>query len=134
MIGSYHLVLAHDRSGRHDRALPELGPIEHHRAHADQAPGRNRAAMDHGVMADRDIIPDADLGLAVYMHGAVVLDIAVLSDADGTLIGPQHGPIPDAGTLPDLNIPDHHGRGRNEHALGDLRRFSLIRTYHDSYQ
>ena len=45
--------------GRHDRVLADLGAVQQHRAHADQHAIVDRAAVQHGGVADGHVVADA---------------------------------------------------------------------------
>ena len=78
--------------------------------------------MHNGGMAHGDIITD-DRGLlpCIHMHNRAILDIHALADGDEVGIATQHAVIPDVGLLPDRDIADHGGGGRNEDAFMQSR-------------
>ena len=78
--------------------------------------------MHNGGMAHGDIIAD-DRGLlpGIHMHNGAILDIHALADGDEVGIAAQHAVIPDVGLLPDRDIADHGGGGRDKHAFMQSR-------------
>ena len=100
-------------------------------AHADEAGIFDDAAVDGGIVADRDPVTNDD-GIAIahaMQHGAV-LHIGVGADADGMHIAADDGVHPDAGVLAEGDVADD--LGGNIHIAGRRNdgRFALIGTNH----
>ena len=102
-----------------------------HHAHADQAGIFHDAAVDGGVVADRDPVANDD-GIAIahaMQHGAV-LHIGVGADADGMHIAADHGVHPDAGVLAEGDVADDLRGDIHITGLRNDGRFALIGTNH----
>ena len=54
------------------------------------------------------------------MQHATVLDIRTRPYPDGLSVPAQHGPVPDARLLPNMNVPDNVGPRRHPRRVGDL--------------
>ena len=78
--------------------------------------------MHNGGMAHGDIITD-DGGFLprIHMHNGAILDIHALADGDEIGIAAQYAMIPDVGLLPNGDIADHGGGGRDEDAFMQCR-------------
>jgi hypothetical protein len=64
-------------------------------------------------MAETDPVLQ-DHGLTgVDVQAGQILDVALLADDDLVLVGPQHGPVPDARGPAQPDGPDHDGTGRD---------------------
>ena len=122
-----HLVRAdfgtaeHYGSGGDERPLPHFGIIHNDCSHSDQGIVMNFGAMDHYVMADRDIIADLDGRLLIESmeHGAI-LDIDTVADGDGVDIAAQHGAEPDAALIAHSDIAHEGSIIGNKAILADL--------------
>src|SRR5947208_324151 len=113
------------RAGRHHRARPDAGAVEHGRSVADERLlGDGRAVHDRGV---------ADGGDRADRHGVhrrhvdhrAVLDVGAAAHDDGREVGAQHRVVPDRRVFLDRHVADEHGGRRNERARMDARRLSL---------
>ena len=91
---------ADDGAGAHDAV------VQHHGPHADQAPVLHHAAVEDGAVPHHHVLPHlgGDAGGAV--EGAVVLDIAARTDADGAHVPPKNRAVPDGHILPQGYVPD----------------------------
>ncbi len=63
--------------------------------HPDEAVVPHRAAVDEGAVAYRDIFAQNDLPAGVAVEHGVVLHVAVFSQHQRALVGPQYSPVPD---------------------------------------
>ena len=105
-----------DCTGCHQGVFAYFGPVEHDRPDPDQRAVAHATAMHHGTVADRDLIAeDGGIAIGCDVQGGLVLDIGPFTDPDPLDVGAQHRAEEDARILPDLDITDHRGPGRDPH-------------------
>lgn len=85
--------------------------------HSDQAVIFYRAAVNHGVVADRDILADGERVAGVNVTRDIVLDVGAFPDDDGFIVSPQHRIEPDAHVGVKRDVSDNFG-SRCEVATG----------------
>ncbi len=125
----------HQTAGTDHHIIFDHGPVQQDGTHADQHPVAYGAAMQHRLVADRDILADQQwiaAGVAGTLAGQVqycaVLNVAARTDADMVDVpsGGHHGP--DAGIVTQLDIAHQGGAGVYIYPFAQLRAFSLVRS------
>ena len=103
--------------------------VEQGRPHANQAVVLHHAAVDHRAVTHGAVVPDDQRRIAVAMAEHQILDVGVFSNPDCRIVGAQHRPIPDAGILPNRDIPDNRRIFRNPGRGMNLGPFAFVRFY-----
>ena len=125
------LIFQHHGARRHYRALFDVRPVQHHRVDADQALVLDRTSMNDRVVAHHDRLAN-DTGLPlIHMDGAVVLDIRIPADANRRQVAPDDRPVPDTGSVGDLDITNNNRRGGDKNVFTDLGGFPPVGQDHD---
>lgn len=103
--------------------LTGAGIVADHGLHPDQNAVLDNGVMDHGHVADDDLVADADLFRLVdddaFFHGGFIADI------DGSEVRPDDGPESDITVPADGDRADDFRAGRDPGALADNRPFSF---------
>src|SRR5882724_9122612 len=86
-VGKY-FALGDERAGADQTAFADGGAVEHDRLDADQGAVAHRAAMHHGLMADRYIDANRQRETWIGVQHRRVLHIAMRADAYGLVIAP----------------------------------------------
>ena len=102
-------ALGDQRPGSDDAVFPDDRPVEQDGAHADGAVVPYSAGVQDGAVADGDPFSDGAGLFGVGVQDAAVLDVAVCPDANGCVVGPQHGVVPHACPVTQGDIPDDAG-------------------------
>lgn len=82
-------------TGSYQTAFLQNSAVQNDGTHTDQAIVSNGTAVDNGTMTDCAVIADHSF----FMDNAVVLNIAALTDSDGSAVTPQNSAVPDADIL-----------------------------------
>ena len=99
--------------------------IQDHTADSDQAAVADRAAMDHGVVANRYIVANSCGHAFVYVNYTSILDVASFSDFNFVVVPSKHRSVPDTGLRCNRHRTDHDRVVGNEDIVGDVgRQFS----------
>lgn len=77
--------------------------------HANQAVIFYRAAVNHGIVADRDVLANGEGVARVHVSGDIVLDIGAFANDDGLIVSPQHRIEPDANVGVKCDVSDDFG-------------------------
>lgn len=85
--------------------------------HSDQAVIFYRAAVNHGVVADRDVLANGEGIASVDVTGDIVLDVGAFPNDDGLIVSTQHRIEPDADVGVKCDVSDNFG-SRCEVATG----------------
>src|SRR5258706_2925788 len=94
-VGKF-LAFGDERTGADQAVAADLRAVEHDSLDADQRAVADRAAMQHHLVPDRDVLADVDREARVRMNDAAVLDVAAASEAHGLVVAAYHGALPDA--------------------------------------
>ena len=112
------LVRRYDGSCRDDGAVRYDGVVHDYGSHSDDDVVADDASMHIRPMADRYVVADDAFGLFICgVEDRIVLDVDTVADADGTDISSQHGSIPYAAVVTDLDSSDYCRRFRQKRAL-----------------
>lgn len=106
-------ALGDESAGADEAFLPDLGSIEHHRAHADETQISNRAGVDNRRVADRAARADHGRLVIGEVNHRPVLHIRPLPDPDRVDIRTQDGAVENTRIAPKANIADQ-GRIRGD--------------------
>ena len=125
-------ALGQQRPGRDDRITPHDGAVEDDRAHADQDPVLDRAAMDERAVADGHLVTDVGrVRPPHHVHHGAVLDVGAGADADLVDVAPHHAVHPHARLRADHHIPDHLGALVHEDRRVELGPLAAERAKHE---
>ena len=103
-----------DRTVRYDRIVHDDG------SHTDDHVIADDTAMDIGPMADRNVVADDTFRLLICsMKYGVVLNVDAVADMDGPDVPAQHGSVPYAAVVSDLDCSDYCRRLRQKRTLSD---------------
>ena len=80
--------------------------------HTNQAVIFHRAAVDHGIVADRDVLANGEGVAGVNVSGDIVLDVGAFPNDDGLIVSPQHRIEPDADVGVKCDVSDNFGSRR----------------------
>src|SRR5580700_573997 len=120
------------RAGRDRRSFSYLRAIQNHRADSNQAIVLDGASMQHRQMAHCYAVANLEREYArIAMQHRVVLDVAVVTDADGIGIAARSDIWPDAGAFADDHVSNHLGTGIDVSRSGNLGYDAAIGTNHD---
>ena len=112
VVGEF-LALGHHGPGS-DEAIPsDPRAVEHDRAHADEAVGRDAATVQDHIMADDAVLADLEGKARIGVQHRVVLDLGALAQLDPLVVPAQHRVEPDAGVGLEPHAPNDDG------AIGD---------------
>ena len=90
-----------------------------------------RAAVEHGEMADSDSIPNQKREIRrIAVENTVVLHIRFFADADDVHVAAHYHSRPDAGSLADNDVADHLCTRIDVSGSGDLRKRAAIGANH----
>src|SRR5215208_367204 len=103
------------------RAFTDLRAVEDSGAHADEAIVLDLTPVHDCLVADHTPLAHDSRVARVSVEHATVLDVRPRSDTDRLRVTAQHGPIPDARLLPQMNVPDDIGTGRDPRRFWELR-------------
>src|SRR3954470_22795348 len=103
------LALADERLGGDQAVAADPGAVQDHRPDPDQRARPDRAAVQHGEVADRDVGADGEREAGVGMEDAVVLHVAPLPDRDRLVVAAQDRTPPDRGVALEPDLADQHG-------------------------
>src|SRR6202041_3515666 len=106
-------ALGDERAGADQTAFADDGTVEHHGLYSDERPVAHRAAMHHGLMADRNLLADRQRKTRIGMQHRGILYVAVRTDADDLVIPPEGGAEPYRGVLSEDDFSDHRRVGRD---------------------
>ena len=109
-----------ERSPGDERSSADHGAGEDHGSHTYEASVFDRAAVDHGVVSDRDVLADDHRAAGIHMDRNVVLQIRAGANRDRGAVAAQHRVVPDAGLGPESNITDHARTGGEKRGLVDF--------------
>ena len=65
-----------------------------------------------------------------HVTDTTILDVRVAADTNVVNVATDDRVEPDAGVIPDLDVPDHVGAGGDEYARAQLRNDSLVLVQH----
>ena len=115
--GRHHEVFRNQRAGSHDRPCADAAAVQQNRAHPDQAPILDGAAMHDRAVSDRHIVADDGwMGITHDMDEGEVLNIGARADADGVDVASHDHVHPHAALWPEMHVTDdlsaavHEGR------------------------
>lgn len=91
-----HLAFSNQCPGADQAVLPDDRTVQDHSLDADQAAFADRAAVQHGLVADRDVGCNGERTAGIGMQYAGILHIAAGADCDGFIVTAQRGARPDA--------------------------------------
>jgi len=124
-------VFREDSSGGNDRPLTDAAVVEDCDAHPDEHIILDNAAVDCGVMADRDPVADGHrVEVALAMQDGTVLDVGVCPHADGVDVAAKDGVHPNRGVLAEFDIPENLGRDVDIAGFGYAGHLSLVTADH----
>src|SRR6185369_343012 len=101
--------------------LPDDRAVEDYRLNADERTIPDGAPMNHGLMADGDVLPDVEWKARIGMQHRAFLHIAGRAYGDGLVVGADYRPGPHAGSFAENHAAYEGGLGRNEGAGRNLR-------------
>src|SRR5687767_8732235 len=105
-------AFGNERACRDHGAFADSRAVEHDGPDTDQAVILDSATVQNDRVSDGDAVADVEREFTVVdMEDGVVLDVAIVTDADGVDIAAQGSVAPDAGTLADFHIADDLGAG-----------------------
>jgi hypothetical protein len=114
------LLALGDHRARADQAVAaDHRPVVDDRLDADERAVADRAAVQHRLVTDRHVRADRPSAAPDRRAARAVLDVRVVADADGVVVGANHGAGPHAHVLAERHAADHHrlrrdvGRGRD---------------------
>src|SRR5215210_624938 len=119
--GRVLLALWDEGAGGDYGPLAYLRAVEDGGAHAYEAAFLYLAAVHDGPVADDAVVTDDSREAGVGVQDAAVLDVGAGTDPDRLRVAPQHGPVPDARLLCQVNVPDHVRSRRDPRGRRDLR-------------
>ncbi len=107
------LTFRHQGAGADQTPAPDPRAIEHDRAHADQRPFADRAAVQDRVMADRALFADRERRSYVGVQRAGFLNVGARADVDRFIVAAQDCAEPNSDVEPKHDIADHAGVRRD---------------------
>jgi len=93
VIGKF-LAFRDQGAGADQASLADPRAVEHHGLDPDQRTVAHRAAVQHGLVADRHVLADLERVARIGVHHGAFLNIAVLADRDGLVVAAQRGAEP----------------------------------------
>src|ERR1044072_5907004 len=109
-------------AGGDDAAFANDDTVEDGGAHADEAAGFDRAAVERDGMAHRDVIVEDERILVLHhVQDGTVLNIGAGADADVVDVTADNAERPNAGVFPNDHVADEDRCGINVSGGGDLR-------------
>ena len=124
-------VFRKDCPGGNDGTLADAAVIQDSDAHPDEDVVFDHAAVDCGVVADRDPVSDNDrIEVALAMEDGTVLNIGICPYTDGVDIATKDGIHPDRGVLAEDHISKDLCRNVDVAGFGNLRSLSLVTADH----
>ena len=110
---------------------PITRAVQQDRAHADQAPVLDRAAVDHRGMPDRHVVADGRRVRVLHdVHDRAVLDVRSAADADLVHVAADDDRHPDAALFADLHVADDLGAVVDEGGRVDARHAPAVGPKH----
>src|ERR1700722_19192147 len=100
-------ALGDERAGTYQAGFADDGAAEHDRLDSNQRALAHRTAMHHGLMTDRNMIPDGQRKTRIGMQHRPVLHVAVRTDANDLVIPSQCGAEPHRRVLSENDFSDH---------------------------
>jgi hypothetical protein len=117
VVGEF-LPLRHQRIGADDAEAADPRAVKHRRAHAEQRAVAHRAAMQDGMVADRDIRAHRQRDAGIGMQHRAFLDVGAGADHHRVVVAADDGAEPDADILAQGDAADHMGIRRHPVAAG----------------
>ena len=87
------------RAGADQTMRANLGTVQNHRVDTNQTVVADRAAVQHGLVPHRDVVPDSQWITWIGVQYREILNIRVFTHRDRFTIAAYHGPEPDAGIV-----------------------------------
>ena len=84
------------------------------RADADERSVADGAAVQHRLVADRDVLPECERNAGVDVQDRGVLDVGALAEGDDVVVAADDCVEPDARLVVHDHRPDHGGVLRDE--------------------
>src|ERR1700694_1617950 len=80
-----------------------------------------RCTMHYCAVSDRATITDGQGRVGIDVQRAIILNVRVSSNHDGSHIATHYGVVPDARALGNSDVANNHGSRRDKNIIGDSR-------------
>ena len=121
------------RTGGDDAAGPDCCAVEDDAAHANQAAGFDRTAVQDNGVADGDVIAENErICVAHDVENGTILDIRARPDTHKVHVTAEYGAGPHAGMFTDDYVTDDHSLRIDVSSCGDLRHVTQVSANHES--
>src|SRR5690606_22633177 len=109
------------RAGTHQTIATDDGPVQDHSLNADQGAFTDRAAVQHGLVADGDMVANGQRVARIGVQDGTFLDVGACSYGDGFVIATNDRTWPDTAVLFQYDLANQCGLGGNKAAVVNLR-------------
>src|SRR5712692_6928699 len=80
------LAFGNERAGGYEAAAPDDGVVHDDGADADERSVADGAAVEHRLVADRDVFPELEGNARIGVQDRGVLDVGAFADGDGVAV------------------------------------------------